>query len=190
MGAASGESRSLADQPPAVRRRALLRVFALVIVTWTVVLGVYFMAPIGEESTVQVVLRLVVDLAVLVVFIWWQSVRIVRARYPELRAAQGLGAVVVLFIALFAALYLAMSRSAASTFNEPLDHMRALYFATTVFASVGFGDITAKTDGSQAVVTTQMILDLVIIGAVARVLLTAARTGRARRDSQSESNTR
>ncbi|RYP86264.1 two pore domain potassium channel family protein [Nocardioides guangzhouensis] len=69
-----------------------------------------------------------------------------------------------------------MSNSAPSTFSEPLNHTRALYFTTTVFASVGFGDITAETDRSRALVSTQMILDLVILGAVVRRLVTAVRT--------------
>ena len=181
MGSATGEAVSLAELPPVVRRRALWRVLARVLLTWAVVIGAYFLAPIGQDSTGQVVLRLVVDMAILGVFIWWQSTRIIRARYPELRAAEALGAIVVVFLVLFAGLYLSMSHSSVTTFNEPLNHMRALYFATTVFASVGFGDITAKTDSAQAVVSAQMILDLVIIGALARVLLTAARTGRARR---------
>jgi hypothetical protein len=53
-----------------------------------------------------------------------------------------------------------------------------------VFARVGFGDITAKTDFGQAVVTIQLILDLVLIGAVARLLVTAARTALHRPDQQ------
>ena len=37
-----------------------------------------------------------------------------------------------------------MSALAASSFNQPMTHTNALYFTVTVFATVGFGDITAK----------------------------------------------
>jgi len=177
--AGGGEVRavSLSDLSPKVRRRALALASFRVLLTWVVVTGAYFVLPLGHESTRQVVVRLVLDIGLMVAFIWWQSTRILHAAYPELRAIEALGSIVILFLVLFAALYLAMSNSDASTFSEPLNHTRALYFTTTVFASVGFGDITAETNGSQALVSTQMILDLVIFGAVVRLLVTAVRTG-------------
>lgn len=39
-----------------------------------------------------------------------------------------------------------LSNASAVTFSEQLDHTRALYLAITVFSTVGFGDITSKTD--------------------------------------------
>jgi hypothetical protein len=60
--------------------------------------------------------------------------------------------------------------------------MGALYFTVTVFSTVGFGDITAKTDGARALVSVQMILDLILIASVARLLVTAARTSLGSRD--------
>jgi hypothetical protein len=51
----------------------------------------------------------------------------------------------------------------------------------TVFAAVGFGDITAKTETARLVVTGQMIADLVIIGIGAKVILGAITRGRQRR---------
>ena len=62
----------------------------------------------------------------------------------------------------------------AITFSEQLDHTRALYFAITVFSTVGFGDITPKTDLARIIVSIQMLLDMVIIGAVVCLLLNAA----------------
>jgi len=38
------------------------------------------------------------------------------------------------------------------------------YFTVTVFSTVGFGDITAKTEAARLVVTGQMIVDLVASG--------------------------
>ena len=50
-----------------------------------------------------------------------------------------------------------------------------------MFATVGFGDITAKTEVARLVVTVQMMIDLVILGLGARVILGAVTRGRERR---------
>ena len=43
----------------------------------------------------------------------------------------------------------------------------------TVFATVGFGDITAKSETARVVLIVQMLADLALLGAGARVLLRA-----------------
>ena len=56
-----------------------------------------------------------------------------------------------------------------------------MYFSTTIFTTVGFGDITAKSQAARVVVTLQMFLDLVILGLVARLVVNAVRIGKQRR---------
>jgi voltage-gated potassium channel len=56
-----------------------------------------------------------------------------------------------------------------------------LYFTVTVFATVGFGDITAKTEAARLLVTGQMIIDLIIIGIGAKIILGAVQQSRQRR---------
>ena len=48
----------------------------------------------------------------------------------------------------------------------------------TVFSTVGFGDITATSQTARSLVTLQMILDLIIIGAVVRVFVAAVKVAR------------
>ena len=62
-----------------------------------------------------------------------------------------------------------------------MTHTNALYFTVTVFATVGFGDITAKTEAARLVVTGQMITDLIIIGVGVKVIAGAITRGRQRR---------
>jgi Ion channel len=56
-----------------------------------------------------------------------------------------------------------------------------LYFAVTVFSTVGFGDITAKSETARVVLIVQMLADLAFLGAGVRVLLGAVQRGRERR---------
>ena len=63
-----------------------------------------------------------------------------------------------------------------TTFTQPLDHTRALYFTISVFSTVGFGDITPRTDTARLIVAAQMLLDLAIIGVVVRLIFNAARS--------------
>ena len=62
-------------------------------------------------------------------------------------------------------------------FSEPLDHTGALYLVITVFSTVGFGDITPESNGARIVISIQMLLDLIVIGAVVRLLVSAAKSG-------------
>ena len=78
-----------------------------------------------------------------------------------------------LYILLFATTYYLMARSYASTFGGAMTRTSAMYFSTTVFTTVGFGDITAKSDGARLLVTGQMMLDLVVLGVVVKLILNA-----------------
>jgi hypothetical protein len=102
------------------------------------------------------------------------------SRYPELRAIEALATSVPLFLLLFASAYVVMAAITAGSFSQPMTHTNALYFTVTVFATVGFGDITAKTEAARLVVTGQMIIDLIILGVGVRVIVGAINRGRRR----------
>jgi len=71
-----------------------------------------------------------------------------------------------------------MERASAASFTEPLTRTDALYFTVTVFSTVGFGDITAKSETARVVLIVQMLADLAFLGAGIRVLLGAVQRGR------------
>jgi len=50
-----------------------------------------------------------------------------------------------------------------------------------VFSTVGFGDITAKTETARLVVTVQMIADLIVLGLGIKVIVGAVTRGRQQR---------
>ena len=63
-----------------------------------------------------------------------------------------------------------------------MTRLDSMYFTVTVFATVGFGDITAVSQGARAVTTVQMMGGLVLVGLIARVIVGAVQVGRSRRD--------
>jgi voltage-gated potassium channel len=165
----------LADLTPGVRRRSIALCGITVVLSWVFIFGAYFLLPIGRESGLRAGVRLAADIALVGAILFWQTRRIARAMLPELRAIEALGIVIGVFLVAFSSIYLAMSHEAVTTFTRNLDHVRALYFTVTIFSTVGFGDITPRTDPARLVVSAQMLLDLVLIGAVVRLLLNAAR---------------
>jgi voltage-gated potassium channel len=56
-----------------------------------------------------------------------------------------------------------MATVSASNFGQKLTHRRAV-LTVTVFTTVGFGDVTAKSGGTRLLVTAQMVADLIILG--------------------------
>jgi len=170
----------LADLSKRARRRAVTRAVAEVIVAWVVLFGVFYAIPTGVSSSADDLARVIIAVVVLVAVLAWQTYRIMRADFPELRAAVALGVVIPLFFVMFATIYLSMSEASGTTFTQGLDHTRALYFTITVFSTVGFGDITPATDTARLVVSAQMLLDLILIGGVVRILVGAAKRGVAR----------
>ena len=57
----------------------------------------------------------------------------------------------------------------------------------TVFTTVGFGDITAKSETARIMLIIQMSADLALLGAGARALLGAVRRGQQRRSGTGDS---
>jgi voltage-gated potassium channel len=95
---------------------------------------------------VNVVVVLVVGVALLAGMIAWQVRAIERSTYPGIRAVQSLASTTPLFLLLFASTYYVLSLGDPETFTEPLTRTDALYLTVTIFATVGFGDISAKVE--------------------------------------------
>ncbi len=167
---------SLGDLDRADRRRAIAYSGVIIVTSWIFIFGAFFALPIGHESGLRAGLRLGADIALIGAVFAWQIRRIALAQLPELRAVEALGVVIALFLVLFSAIYLSLSHGNGATFTQPLDHVRALYLTITIFSTVGFGDITPRTDGARLFVSAQMLLDLAIIGVVVRLLFSAAKS--------------
>lgn len=155
------------------------------VATITLLLVVYYQMPVHAGSVTSDLPWLLLELCMFVAIVGVQVPLILRARYPFLRAMEAMGLSVCLYVIMFARLYVTLSGADTGAFSEALDHSNALYFTVTVFATVGFGDIVADSNPVKLVVTVQMILNLVVLGVVVRLLLTAGQRGREQRRSQS-----
>jgi voltage-gated potassium channel len=170
--------------PMSVDRQFVMATTVRVVVATVVLLVFYALVPIHSETDAGVYARLAGAVVILAALVYAESRAIVRSPYPRFRAIEAVVLAVPVFIVLFSLLYLGLAHTSGSNFTEPLDRMGAVYFTMTVLATVGFGDITARTDLARGVVTAQMILDFVLIGAVVRVFFTAAKAGVTRRDAR------
>jgi Ion channel len=165
-------------RPPARKIvQALLRALG----STAILVTIYYLLPLNHSARWAAVTMLVIGLALLIALVTFQVRSIAASPYPGLRAVEALATSVPLFLLLFASAYVVMATVAASDFSQPMTRTNALYFTVTVFATVGFGDITAKTEVARLVVTGQMIADLIILGLGARVIVGAVTRGRQRR---------
>jgi voltage-gated potassium channel len=172
---------------PAARRRRLIFWAALRSVLIAAVLVVlYYVLPLDRPWDADTAVRLLVGLLVFAGVVVWGVRFIAGSRYPGVRAAEALALVLPFFLLLFASTYFVMERASAASFTQPLTRTDALYFTVTVFSTVGFGDITAKSEAARIVLIVQMLADLAFLGAVVRVLLGAVQRGRERRSQTSD----
>ena len=148
----------LNDLSPRDRRRAIGRSGAIIGAAWAITLTAYGLSPTNVAGHFATLRDLIF------------GGLIVASDLPELRAAEAFGVVFIVFLVLFSTIYLSMSHGYPGSFDRPLDHIKAFYFTVTTFATVGFGDITAKTDTARLVVTGQMLFDLAFIGVLAKAL--------------------
>jgi voltage-gated potassium channel len=138
-----------------------------------VLVVLYYLLPLDHSSTGTAVTILVIGLVVFIGLVAFQVRSIIRSPFPGLRGIEALATSVPLFLLLFASSYVVMAGMSASNFGERLTHTDGLYFTVTVFSTVGFGDITAKSQAARLVVTGQMIGDLVILGLAIKVIVGA-----------------
>ena len=102
---------------------------------------------------------------------------IIRAEHPALRGVGALATSAPMFLLLFAATYFLIAGISPDSFSQLLTRTDALYFTVTVFATVGFGDIVPTTELTRVLVIGQMVADIVIVGAGARIIVDAIKHG-------------
>jgi len=180
-GGSTGRSASTGPAPHPPRRTVALTTIRGVL-TVAALIALYYLLPLDADSddALQTVVKSSVGFIAFCALMAWQVRAIAQSTSPGLRALEGLLLGIPLFLLLFAATYFMISEGDSDAFTAPLTRTDALYFTVTVFATVGFGDISARTEPTRLLVSGQMILDLAILGLGARVILNAVQRGRDR----------
>jgi len=144
--------------------------------------------PPGNLAGISLGVVLAVGLLALTAVVAYQVRAIIRHPHSAVRAIEALAMTVPVFLLLFAATYFMMEQSNPGHFNvDSLTRTDSLYFTVTVFATVGFGDITATSQAARVVVIAQMILNLLVVGLVVKVFLGAVETSRGLRTTRQDS---
>jgi hypothetical protein len=129
------------------------------VATGVLILVIYFFIPV--EGAAGLVTTAALALIAMVIYTWAvirMIGRISRAPNPMLVVGEAVVVAVLLFVALFALLYMVMTTSNPGAFSMVLDKSAALYFAMTITSTVGFGDIVPVSTLARNVVTFQMLV--------------------------------
>ena len=171
---------SFGQLPLARRRRLVFWAVLRGVLTTTVLVVLYYVLPLDQPWNGNTAVRVLIGLLVFAGIAAWQVRSIATSRYPSMKAFEALGLIFPFYLLVFASTYFVMQRASAATFTQPLTRTDALYFTVTVFSTVGFGDISAKSEAARVLLIVQMLGDLALLGAGVRVLLGAVRRGQQR----------
>lgn len=169
-----------ASLPRAERRRLLATVIARSLGSVAGLVVLYYVLPYDRLGSIGAVLLLALGLVGIVLLLVVDVREILEARYPVLRAVEAVATLIPFFLLLFATLYYLVGRADPGSFTQHLTRTDSLYFTLTTFTTVGYGDITARTDGARIAVMFQMIADLIVIGVGIKALVSAVEMGRQR----------
>ena len=150
----------LEDLHVVASRRLVVHALLRASLTVTVLVLLYFTLPMTGSLDGSAAVLLTVGLLAFVAVVAWQIRAVLRSLYPGLRAVEALAAAIPLFLLVFAAAYVQITAADPGSFSEQLSRTDALYFTITVFATVGFGDITPRTGLARIATMIQMVGDL------------------------------
>jgi voltage-gated potassium channel len=168
---------------PSPPRRTIVITAAGAGISVIAVFAIYFLLPLDGKLSVRAGTGLLVAVVAFVLIGVAQVKSVVRSPYPAMRALQVLAVLIPVFIVVFATYYYVVARQTAASFNTELSRVDALYFTVTVLATVGFGDIVAKSEAARIAVTVQMVADLAVLGVLVRTAARAVAHGWDRQSS-------
>jgi hypothetical protein len=142
-------------------------------------IALYYLAPLDQRTGISLLLSLIIGLLVLAAMTAYHVGAVLRAAHPGVRGVEALATTVLLFLLLFAATYFLLSHTSSNNFNvHALTRTDSIYFTVTVFATVGFGDISPASQVARLVVTAQMIFNLIVLGLGVRLIVGAVQQAR------------
>ena len=170
-------------------RRAVAVSLLRSVLTTALLVAVYYLAPLRMTLDLHTWLRFALVLVLLAALAVRQVQAVLVSDTPRVRAIEAAATGLPIFILLFATIYLVVANNRPDSFSETLDRTDALYFTVTVFTTVGFGDIVPLTEVARIVTMLQMIMGLILVGLVARMLLSAVQVAVRRREQRGRDST-
>jgi voltage-gated potassium channel len=171
-----GSSQRYEELTPAQRNRLITKMLTRSILTAILILVAYYTLPLNRPADIGLVI-LIGGLLVLAGILTWQIRKIVGSPFPRLRAFETLVVGIPLLLVVFASVYYLIDKAQVDSFTETMTKTDAMYFTVTVFSTVGFGDITAKSELARTLVTVQMLFNLAVFGLVAKLIFGAVEMG-------------
>ena len=161
------------------KRRGIILGLLRALAASAVLVALYYVAPLDHLTGISLVVCMIIGPLILAAVIAYQVRAILRAAFPGVRAVEALATTGPLYLLLFSATYFLMSHTSTGNFNvSALTRTDSLYFAVTVFATVGFGDISPASQAARIAVTAQMILNLIVLGLGVRLIAGAVQHAR------------
>jgi hypothetical protein len=159
------------------QRRAAGWALVRILLTTAILTTLYFVLPLDARITGETAVLLTLGLVATVGMLVFQTQAVVRAPRPALRAAEALSTSFTLFVLVFAVTYYLLNKNGTNVFTQPITRLDSLYFVVTVFGTVGFGDIAARSETARAIVTVQILGDILFVGVAVRAVVEAVRRG-------------
>jgi hypothetical protein len=157
------------SQSASQRLRLVVRNLVAVALFVVVVVGLYFLLPIGERPASNIVAgaALLLGAVGLLVLAYLAGLRRVAAsQIPVIAAISVLAMFLVTFVVLFAYVYLSLETQRPGQIPGLQTRVDSLYFTVTMLTTVGFGDIAPAGQAARLVATVQMLVNLALIGLV------------------------
>jgi voltage-gated potassium channel len=129
----------------------------------------YFVVPISEASLAQRLILYGLGMLLVVAITVRQTNHYIRGADLSVRVDSLLLAI-VLSTLLFALSYSAIDATNPDQIEGLVTRLDALYFSISTTATVGFGDVHATGQLARAIVTIQIIFNLVVVATAASVL--------------------
>lgn len=174
-------------QSPGTGRDVLVACVRVLLTTVGLV-ALFYVLPLDREVSRATVGWLALGLIAFTILVVFQVRSILRSRHPALRAVETVGTLVPVFVIIFASTYLLLAGSQQGAFTESVNRTDALYFTMTVLSTVGFGDIAPRSEAARVLVTVQMVGNLIVLGALARVVVGAVQITRERQAERGASS--
>lgn len=149
------------------------------------VLVAYYAVPINERGGDLVVGLLVTTVAT--VLVAWAIVGQYRRqlRGEEVASVQSLALLAVLAVSLFSLGFLLVQEASPDQFVGLVTRTDALYFSLSSISTVGYGDVHAAGQTARALVSVQLVFNLIFLAALGSIF-----TGRLRERAASAQNGR